>query len=272
MIGRLFHYAHAVEFRLFQMYELSLMKRNGGPFGSQFRRQVWNAPFETEDWVNIARFFDPDERVLLVDIGANVGDFTSTFLSIYRSARSVCFEPIGSTFERLARRFSGDARVETHRVALSDVEGSAEIYLRDQSTLCAFTKYTSEANELYRTKTEKSEEVGTRRLDSLQLPSGHDRLFVKIDVQGFEIEVIRGAMQTLSLADAALIECSFADEYEGKEPSFSVACALLRQCNLYPVVFQEYCRTLSNYAWERDVLFVKRELLSRIWFRNYPQR
>jgi hypothetical protein len=44
---------------------------------------------------------------------------------------------------------------------------------------------------------------------------------------------------------------------------------LLSECGLYPIVFQDYGRVVSNYAFERDVLFVKRELLSKIWFRNY---
>ena len=70
-------------------------------------------------------------------------------------------------------------------------------------------------------------------------------------------------------ADAVLLECTFADEYEGKEPSFSPCCSLLRECGLYPIVFQDYGRALSNYAFERDVLFVKRELLGKIYFRNY---
>jgi FkbM family methyltransferase len=269
MVGKLYKYAHAVETRLFQMYELSLMKGKGSSFGSRFRRQIWKSPSQTEDWVNIARFFDPDDCLLLVDVGANVGDFTSTFLSIYKNARSVCFEPVSSTFQGLAKRFSGDARVETHRIALSDADGSAEVYLHDDSALCTLTKYTSQANEFYLSGATQSEKTETRRLDSLQLPTGHDRLFVKIDVQGFEIEVIRGAMQTLSRTDAVLIECSFADEWEGKEPSFSPACALLMQCNLYPIIFQDYGRRISNYAFERDVLFVRRELLSKIWFSNY---
>ena len=74
----------------------------------------------------------------------------------------------------------------------------------------------------------RSEKTETRRLDSLQLPIGDDRLFVKIDVQGFEIEVIRAAMQTLSLTDSRTsLNALFADEYEGKEPSaFSPASAL----------------------------------------------
>ncbi len=269
MIGKLYKYAHAFDTRLFQMYELSLMKQKGSALGSRFWRQIWTSPSQTEDWVNIARFFDPDDCLLLVDVGANVGDFTSTFLSIYKEARSLCFEPVTSTFEGLAKRFSGDTRVETHRIALSDVDGSAKIYLHGDNTLCTLAKYTGEANEFYHTGEAQSEKTETRRLDSLDLPKGHDHLFVKIDVQGFEIEVIRGAMQTLSRTDAVLIECSFADEWEGKEPSFAPACALLMQCNLYPIIFQDYGRRISNYAFERDVLFVRRELLSKIWFSNY---
>ncbi len=269
MIGRMYHYVHALETRLFQMYELSLMKRKGSPFGSHFRRQLWRSPSETEDWVNIARFFDPDERILLIDVGANVGDFTSGFLSIYKNARFICFEPVTSTFARLAKRFSGETRVEAHQYAVSDADGSAVIHLQEDSTLCTLTQYTKDANEAYEAMATASEEIVCRRLDSLQFEKGDGRLFIKVDVQGFEIEVIGGGIDTLARADALLLECSFADEYENKEPSFSPACALLRECGLYPVVFQDYGRQISNYAFERDVLFVKRELLSKIWFRNY---
>jgi len=75
-------------------------------------------------------------------------------------------------------------------------------------------------------------------------------------------------METLSGADAVLLECSFADEYKGIEPSFAPACALLRKCGLYPIVFQDFGRLTSNYAFERDVLFVRRNLLARVWFRK----
>ncbi len=270
MIDKLFHYSHALETRFFQLLELSLLKRDGVRFEAGFSRKVWKNPGQTEDWVNLARFLRPNERVLLLDIGANVGNFTSEFLSIYSNSRAVCFEPVGSTYKQLAGRFANDPRVEAHRCAVSNFDGRGEMHVEKESTLCSLAEYTEDANVAYRAGTAQLEQVECRRLDSFPYRKGTERLFVKIDVQGFEAEVIRGAMQTLADADAVLLECSFADEYKGKEPSFSAACALLRECDLYPIVFQDFGRSLSNYAFERDVLFVKRALLARIWNRNQP--
>lgn len=268
MTGKLFHYLHALERRFFQLFELSILRRYGVELGSSFGWKVWKNPSQTEDWVNLARFLRPGDKVLLLDIGANVGDFTADFLSIYRDSQSVCFEPVSSTFAQLATRFRDDQRVEMHQCAISDFDGNAEMHLEADSTLCSLTEFTRDAKAAYLVGSRQLEQVKCTRLDSFPYRKGMERLFVKIDVQGFEIEAIRGAMQTLAGADAVMLECSFADEYEGKEPSFSLACALLRECELYPIVFQDYGRVLSNYAFERDVLFVKRELLDRIWIRS----
>ena len=94
MIDKLFHYSHALEKRFFQLFELSILKRDGVKFGAGFSRKVWKNPNQTEDWVNLARFLRPNEFVLLLDIGANVGKFASDFLSIYNNSRVVCFEPV----------------------------------------------------------------------------------------------------------------------------------------------------------------------------------
>ena len=111
-----------------------------------------------------------------------------------------------------------------------------------------------------------TEQIRCRRIDDFPYGIQNRRLFVKIDVQGAEIEAIRGGMETLSSADAVLLECSFAPEHLGKEPSFASACSLLKDCGLYPIVFQDYGRTLSNYAFERDMLFVNHKLLDNLWF------
>ena len=268
MIDKLFHYSHALEKRFFQLFELSLLKRDGVKFEAGFSRRIWKRPEETEDWVNLARFLRPNECELLLDIGANVGDFASEFLSIYKNARAVCFEPVSSTYEQLAGRFAGDQRVEAHRCAVSNFDGRAEMHVEKESTLSSLVEYTEDANVAYHLGTAQLEQIECRRLDSFPYRKGTERLFVKIDVQGFETEVIRGAMQTLAGADAVLLECSFAEEYKGKEPSFSSACALLRECDLYPIVFQDFGRSISNYAFERDVLFVKRDFLARIWIHS----
>ena len=267
LIGTIYHYIHALESRFFQLYEVSLMPSDY--FEPGFRRQIWTRPGQTEDWVNLVRFLEPREEVLLLDIGANVGDFTSGFLSIFKKGRSVCFEPVSSTYSQLSKRYCEDPRVDVLHYAVSNVDGAAKINLHEDSTLCTLGAYSEEANSTYQTTGTDSEQIECRRLDSLKFERGSGRLFVKIDVQGFEIEAIEGGMKTLALADGVLLECSFAEEWVGKEPSFAKACFLLRECGLYPIVLQDYGRRIANYAFERDVLFVRRELLQNIWLRNY---
>ena len=247
------------------------MRREGIDFDKRFYRQVWRTPGWSEDWVNLARFLRLDEKVLLIDIGANVGDFTTEFLSLYKDSWSVCFEPVRGNISPIGspRDFPADARVAMHPCALSDVDGRATINIHEDNTLCTLGEYTQEANAFYQTATPRSEEIACARLDSFEFEKDGGKLLVKIDVQGFEGEVIRGGMDTIKLADVVLLECSFADEYVGTEPSFSSSCAMLKECGLYPIVFQDFGRTLANYAYERDVIFVKRALLDKIWFRNY---
>jgi FkbM family methyltransferase len=272
MLRTLHHYAHAVESRLFQLQEMSLLRREGVHFDKSFYLNLWKSPGKTEDWVNLARFLKPVEKVLLIDIGANVGDFTADFLALYKEGESVCFEPVEATFHQLTKRFSGDARVTMHRCALSDSDGVGTIFLHADNTLCTLAQYTEEANAFYKTVTQPSENTPCKRLDSFVFDRNGAKLMVKVDVQGFEIEVIRGALKTLEMADVVLLECSFANEYAEKEPSFAPICSMLKDCDLYPVVFQDFGRSLSNYAFERDVIFVKRESLDKIWFSKSVSR
>lgn len=266
MLRVLHHYAHALESRLFQLQEMSLLRAEGVRFERGFYLDVWKSPGRTEDWVNLARFLKPTETVFLVDVGANVGDFTAGFLSFYKEGKSVCFEPVGTTFEKLKKRFDGDVRVAMHRCALSDADGTGTIFLHEDNTLCTLSRYTDEVNAFYKTVTKPSEVTPCKRMDSFGFERNGAKLLVKIDVQGFEVEVIRGALNTLKMAEVVLLECSFANEYAGKEPSFAPICAMLKDCDLYPIIFQDFGRSLSNYAFERDVIFVKRELLEEIWF------
>jgi FkbM family methyltransferase len=263
-------YAHALEKRLFQLSEISTLGLGARALRSRaFMRRVWQSPSDTEDWVNLARFLKPSENVLLLDVGANVGEFAAGFLAIYPHSRAICFEPVNKNLSQLKKRFAGNPRVDVHHCALADRNGKAEINVHDNGALCSFIPYTEEANDVYRSGAATSEGTECRSLDSFGIKESVAKLLVKIDVQGFEIEVLRGGMATLKSADAVLLECSFANEYQEREPSFAPACALLRDCDLYPIVFQDFGRRASNYAFERDVLFVKRSLLQNIWFRNY---
>ena len=272
VLWRARHYAHAIECRLFQRLEWSLLRKAGIPVSDRLGREIWRRPGDSEDWVNLARFISPAEPVFLIDVGANVGDFTARALQEYPNLQAVCFEPATSNFEKLKRRFGGNSAVTIHQVAASNQDASATMYIGRSDRLFSLEKYTGEADLAYgigSTSYADTETIDCRRLDSFNLEPSERCVLLKVDVQGHEEKALAGASALLSKVDVAIIECSFANEYEGLLPSFAGVTQKFAAAGLYPVIFQLYGDSWSNYAFERDVIFVRERLLKNIWFKNY---
>ncbi len=266
------HYAHAIEGRLFQRLEWSLLRKAGVPVSDWVGREIWRRPGESEDWVNLARFIHPAEPVYLIDVGANVGDFTARAMQEYPNLRAACFEPAASNFEKLKKRFGNQSAVALHRVAASDEDTTATMFVGRSNTLFSLEKYGGEANNAYGIadgSDAETETIDCRRLDGFKLEPGERTVLLKVDVQGHEEKALDGALEVLPTVDVAIIECSFANEYEGIPPSFAGVTRRLAAAGLYPVIFQDYGREWSGYAFERDVIFVRERLLKNIWYVNY---
>lgn len=142
---------------------------------------------------NIQFFFDQVSKVknpLVLDIGASTGSFT--LLARFHPMRVVAFEPAPEVCEILYEnvRLNGlEGQVEIHSIALSSADGTSilKIPLDEHTGLSCLGTPT-------RFKKWRAVEVVTRRLDSLGLAPD----FIKLDVEGWELEVVKGARETLS--------------------------------------------------------------------------
>ncbi|MBT5263622.1 MAG: FkbM family methyltransferase [Rhodospirillaceae bacterium] len=253
--------------RLFLLEEYASLAR-AQPVPSWMRRRILGHPASAEDWIQLLRFFDPDESLHLIDVGAHTGAFTADFLDVFPKTKAVCIEPASVTFKRLAERYSSDERVECVRAALGSEEGEFEMTIYPESPeLNSFHKYADAVSENYDTSNSQVESVPCRRIDTLSEVEG--TTIVKIDTQGHEVAVIEGSPGFFAGVEAVLCECSFAVEYENQAPSFARISGLLGDVGLHPIAFQSFGNQISNYAFERDVLFVRQARLDRIFFRNY---
>ena len=137
---------------------------------------------EFEDMGFLLHFLRQDE--LFIDIGANVGSYTVLAAAV-RQARVVAVEPIPSTFRRLLDNVNVNAINERVRVCNIGM-GACEGRLRFSDTFDA-------ENHVVFDDTAQSAhtvDVQVRALDDLL---GDERpVMIKIDVEGFETEVIRG--------------------------------------------------------------------------------
>jgi FkbM family methyltransferase len=162
-----------------------------------------------------------DEFVdLVIDVGANVGQYGLSLRKAGYRKRIVSFEPLPNAHEELTRVASGDADWQVFaRCALGSHRGSAEMNVSANSyssSLLGMTKTHIDAAP-------DSSYVGTVRTDVLPLDAIRtglvnvgNRVFLKIDTQGYELEVLRGADKLLEQVQAVQVELSLCPLYEGQ--------------------------------------------------------
>lgn len=157
---------------------------------------------------------------LVLDVGANRGQFASEMRRSGYAGRIVSFEPLSSAHEELLLASAGDAMWDAFpRCALGAHDGEAEINIagnsESSSILPMLESHRSAAPEsAYRGK----ETIRIRTLDEVAAPylKNARAAFLKIDTQGFEWQVLDGARATLPHVRGILVELSLVPLYEGQ--------------------------------------------------------
>ena len=137
---------------------------------------------------------DPSRRS--IDVGANNGVYT--YLLANYSAEVISFEPNPKIFKILRRVLPANATA--HLLALSNVDGEAELRIPRSGR-----GYTNQGASLSTTKVARDYaplSVSARRLDSFAFDNVG---FIKIDVEGFEREVLEGARATIAKCRPTLL-------------------------------------------------------------------
>lgn len=154
----------------------------------------------------------------VIDVGANVGQFSLTCRILYPSVSIVAFEPIPQAAALYRRVHAECPRVTLNEFALGTEAGTAVLHLSrsaDSSSLLPI-------GELQTSVFPKTEEVGTievpvARLDDFSSTwSGRKNQLLKLDVQGFELNVLLGGQQTLQSCRFVYVECSEVQLYKGQ--------------------------------------------------------
>lgn len=155
----------------------------------------------------------------IVDIGAHHGQFALFAVERFPHATLHSFEPLPAARERLERVVGADSRVRLYDVAASNEAGTAVFHvsrLDDSSSLLPIGERYVEAWP----GTEQASEIQVRtaRLDdALDLDAIRRPTLLKIDVQGAELDVLRGAESLLQRVDEVYLEASFMEFYSEQE-------------------------------------------------------
>lgn len=187
---------------------------------------------------------------LFIDVGANIGSYTM-LASKAIGADTICFEPSPNTFKRLVKN-----------IKLNNIEGKVvakNIAVGDQIGSIHFSKGKNAANHIVlEGEDEDKISVPVSTLDSeIDLYP----LFLKVDVEGFEGQVIEGAHKTLNKESlrCVVMEINHTGERYGRDPN-----SVLNKMVSYgfkPYVYDPFKRHLSEIpgrdSWEGNTIFIR---------------
>jgi FkbM family methyltransferase len=169
------------------------------------------------DSLELLELLRPLSPKVIYDIGANAGTWTLLAKSVYREAHVHCFEPLSGHLEKFRQATAKLTGVTAHQVCLGSVAGEARLRVLDFSDASSLLPLSDEGRRQWNLREARHETVKVERLDSWI--SGH-RLpapdLLKLDVQGFELEVLKGAERCLDQAKAVITEVSFREFYESQ--------------------------------------------------------
>ena len=151
---------------------------------------------------------------LVLDLGANVGDWTDALLKTEPSVRVVAVEPAEAPRARLEERFGDDVRVTINSCAVADKPGSREFHITGHSHNASLQVPRTEMNDHYGPGWDTEEVLQVRVTTVDEIAQGRDVALLKIDVQGAERSVLAGAIETLPRTYAVLLEVTFVSHYE----------------------------------------------------------
>jgi len=167
------------------------------------------------------KILDTYDINLIFDVGANVGQYGTELREIGFKGRIVSFEPLGFVYKELSAKAEKDDLWDVHNFALGDKEETAQINIAgnsfSSSLLDMLPSHIKSAPESEYTG---KEEIRIRTLDSIHpsLSSQADRVYLKIDTQGYERSVLQGGMESLKTIDTIQLEMSLTPLYKDELP------------------------------------------------------
>ena len=210
----------------------------------------------------IRQFFREQNFDLILDVGANRGQYVSELRkNLGYQGHIVSFEPLSEARKIIKEKCVKDDRWQVVECALGSESGTSTIHvagnLASSSLLEMLPRHTDAAPTSAMVSTETIE---VKRLDEIfdeWVPQGSKRILMKIDTQGFELEVLKGAKGVIDQVDALQLELNATSLYKDA-PFAEVVMAHVRELGFEPFWFTHGLRNpQTNQLYQFDGWFVR---------------
>ncbi len=194
----------------FKIFDLKLI-RNVNQFDNSYR---------------LVLAFNEKQIDFIFDVGANEGQFVKELRYYGYKGNFLSFEPINTVHEKLLSNSAKDDNWEVYKpIALGNKNSENTINISKNLVSSSILEITDEHIEnAPDSKFISKQPISERKLDDIfsEFDLKNKNLFLKIDTQGYEYEVLKGAEKILNEFQGILIEVSLTNLYEGQKNWFDI--------------------------------------------------
>ncbi len=157
---------------------------------------------------------------LIIDVGANSGQFSKVASHFYPLSNLMVFEPLPNLYPKIAKLFKNNPNINTYNIALGNETGTIKFNKNKFGHISSILDINSENNHYPKQENDLTQiEVGIKTLDSFNLLN-KGKVLLKLDIQGYELEVLKGAEKALNTINYIVVEANLEQLYTN-QPSFT---------------------------------------------------
>tara|TARA_B100001093_G_C26637712_1_gene931745 strand:- start:131 stop:868 length:738 start_codon:yes stop_codon:yes gene_type:complete len=158
----------------------------------------------------------------IIDVGSNRGQFALSANNFFPDSRIICFEPLKSAFHCLEQVFKYKTNLTLFNFAVGNDVKDIEINISNKEDSSSILKITQKQETIFPGTEKISAEIVklTTLQKIIQSEDLNNDVLMKIDVQGYELEVLHGSKSILSKLKYIYVESSFVEFYK-EQPKIS---------------------------------------------------
>ena len=195
------------------------------------------------------------------DVGANEGQFAKDLRYYGFEKKILSFEPVLTIHEKLVKNSLNDEKWEIYEpIALGNKSSKNEINISQNSVSSSLLNMTSEHLESApESKFIGKQSIMEKKLDDIffDLNIKEKKLFLKIDTQGYEYEVLKGAEEVLKKFKGVLVEVSLTNLYEGQKDWLEIVTFLKNRGFTLWSVDRGFSNKKNGKTLQLDICFFK---------------
>ena len=198
---------------------------------------------------------------LIIDVGANIGQYARSLIGLGYKGNIISLEPLTVAYEMLVQKTKKYPNWNAaEKIGLGDYDGEAQINVSKNSVSSSILNMSEEhikasPDALYVDK----ETIKVKKLDSVfhEYKNNYKNIFLKIDAQGYEENVLRGASKSLSEIKGLQLELSLVPLY-GEQKLFLEMVEMIRSYGFEIFSIQQgFTNKQTGRVLQCDVIFFR---------------